>query len=150
MECQISRPILLRQFIKKYDHLLVSVEKRPAPEEVIHGLRHVLVHPDIQGMKILPAQLKQLLVEVDQGPHDVDRLRPLGRLEVVVRGHGARLPGLHAVQDVGGEQGGEVVGVHLVARQLLPVRTQPVLAVLGNEVEEVQEDVHRVSVDLEM
>ena len=138
------------QLFKKYDHLLVPVEKRPAPEEVIHGLGHVLVHPDIQGVEILPAQLKQLLVEVDQGPHDVDGLRPLGRLEVVVGGHGACLPRLHAVQDVGGEQGGEIVGVHLVSRQLLAAGAKPVLAVLGHEVEEVQENVHRVAVDLEM
>ena len=50
-------------------------------------------------MEVLPAQLEQLLVEVDQGPHDVDRLGPLGRLEVVVRGHGP-VPGLHAVQEI--------------------------------------------------
>ena len=99
-------------------------------------------------MEILPAQLKQLLVEVDQGPHDVDCLCPLGRLEVVLRRHCA-VPRLHAVQDVGGKQSGQVVGVHLVPREVLTAGSLPVLTVLRDKVKEVQEDVHRVSVDLE-
>ena len=100
-------------------------------------------------MEILPAQLKQLLVEVDQGPHDVDGLCPLGRLVVVLRRHGA-VPRFHAVQDVGGEQSRQVVGVHLVPREVLAAGALPVLTVLGYKVKEVQEDVHRVSVDLEI
>ena len=100
-------------------------------------------------MEILPAQLEQLLVEVDEGPHDVDGLRPLRRLEVVVWRHGA-VPRLHAVQNVRGEQGGQIVGVHLVPREVLAARAPSVLAVLRDEMEEVQEDVHRVSIDLEM
>ena len=135
--------------IQKDDNLLVSIEKRAAPEEIIHGLRNVLVHPDVKGVEILPTEFEQLLVEVDQGPHYVDRLRPLRRLEVVVWRHGA-VPRLHAVQDVRGEQGGEVVGVHLVPREVLAARAPSVLAVLGHKMEEVQEDVHRVAVDLEM
>ena len=126
----------------KTEDILVSVEQRSAAEEVVHGLGHVLVHPDVERVEvsplqystvhstytvpdverveILPAQLEQLLVEVDECPHDVDGLGPLRRLEVVVRGHGAvPRPRLHAVQDVGGEQRGQVVGVHLVPRHVL-------------------------------
>ena len=40
--------------IQKDDNLLVSIEKRAAPEEIIHGLRNVLVHPDVKGVEILP------------------------------------------------------------------------------------------------
>ena len=88
--------------IRKDDNLLVSIEKRAAPEEIVHGLRNVLVHPDVKGVEIFPTEFEQLLVEVDQGPHYVDRLRPLRRLEVVVWRHGA-VPRLHAVKDVRGE-----------------------------------------------
>ena len=100
-------------------------------------------------MEILPAQLKQLLVEVDQGPHDVDCLCPLGCLIIVLRRHGA-VPRLHAVQDVGGEQRGQVVGVHLVPCEVLATGALPVLTVLRDKVKKVQEDIHRVSVDLQI
>ena len=106
------------------------------------------MHPYVETVKILPTKFKQLLVEVYQGSDNVDGLCPLSRLGVGLRGHGA-LRGLHGVEDVGGEQGGQVVGVHLVPHQVLPRGPLLVLAVLRHQVKEVQEDVHRVSVDLE-
>ena len=38
-----------KYFTTKTEDILVSVEQRSAAEEVVHGLGHILVHPDVES-----------------------------------------------------------------------------------------------------
>ena len=40
----------------KTEDILVSVEQRSAAEEVVHGLGHVLVHPDVERVEVSTVQ----------------------------------------------------------------------------------------------